>query len=161
MNNVNILFGKRDQATKMWRHYVIGVRASCRATQRHFPPERYIYITTLSSPKHISSWYDTYHNHGKTMRPRIVYSWLVLFQGSIFSTIGRGINSIIAAIAGLIMAIVNAITTVRCLLLECGLEHSSLKFFQVIVTIFNILCCGCCSGSGRRSSGRRMGRRTY
>ncbi|KAF8152221.1 hypothetical protein B0H34DRAFT_663796, partial [Crassisporium funariophilum] len=58
-------------------------------------------------------------------------------QGSVFSAIGRGINSIISAIAHVIMAIVSAITT-------------------VIVTIFNvigdILCCRC--GSRRRSSHR-------
>ncbi|KAJ7615431.1 hypothetical protein FB45DRAFT_935660 [Roridomyces roridus] len=35
-------------------------------------------------------------------------------MGAIFSAIGRGINAIISAIAGVLMAIVGAITTVRC-----------------------------------------------
>jgi hypothetical protein len=35
------------------------------------------------------------------------------FQGSIFSAIGRGINAIISAIAGVLMTIVGAITNVR------------------------------------------------
>ncbi|EKM76354.1 hypothetical protein AGABI1DRAFT_44968, partial [Agaricus bisporus var. burnettii JB137-S8] len=57
-------------------------------------------------------------------------------QGSIFSSIGRGINAIISAIAHVLTTIVGAITS-------------------VIVTIFHvigdILCCRC-FGSRRRST---------
>ncbi|KAJ3809976.1 hypothetical protein F5876DRAFT_42809, partial [Lentinula aff. lateritia] len=62
-------------------------------------------------------------------------------QGSIFSSIGRGINAVISAIANVLITIVSAITT-------------------VIVTIFDvildILCCRCFAS---RRSGMRSGRR--
>ncbi|KAJ7235080.1 hypothetical protein B0H12DRAFT_1142060 [Mycena haematopus] len=79
-------------------------------------------------------------------------------MGSIFSAIGRGIEAIISAIAGLLMAIVGAITTVR-----FNLHHRCLFTYsgiQVIVTIFDvildILCCRC---FGSRRSGSRYSRR--
>ena len=43
----------------------------------------------------------------------LTYSLTYAYQGSIFSTIGRGIESIISAIANVIITIVGAITTVR------------------------------------------------
>ena len=42
---------------------------------------------------------------------------LITFQGSIFSSIGSGINAIISAIANVIMTIVGVITSVRSILL--------------------------------------------
>ncbi|EFI27835.1 hypothetical protein CC1G_14324 [Coprinopsis cinerea okayama7 len=64
-------------------------------------------------------------------------------MGSVFSAIGRGINSIISAIANVFMTIVSAIT-------------------YVIVTIFDvitdILCCRC---FGSRRSSRRTGRTKF
>ncbi|TFK96428.1 hypothetical protein BDV98DRAFT_597588 [Pterulicium gracile] len=57
-------------------------------------------------------------------------------KGSVFSAIGRGINSVISAIACVFMAIVVAITNV------------TVTIFNVIT---NILCCRC----GKRRSGCR------
>ncbi|KAH6902585.1 hypothetical protein BKA70DRAFT_1567717 [Coprinopsis sp. MPI-PUGE-AT-0042] len=70
----------------------------------------------------------------------------LIIMGSVFSAIGRGINSIISAIANVFMTIVSAIT-------------------YVIVTIFDfimdLVCCRC--GSKRRGGKRkykRYGRRS-
>ncbi|KAL1735810.1 hypothetical protein EV714DRAFT_267359 [Schizophyllum commune] len=63
-------------------------------------------------------------------------------QGSVFSAIGAGLNSIISAIASVFMAIVSAITA-------------------VIVTIFDlimdIICCRCFTGRRRVGTRRRFG----
>jgi hypothetical protein len=64
-----------------------------------------------------------YHNHVFQYR-RGLTSFVV--QGSIFSSIGSGINAIISAIAGVIMTIVGAITTV-CLIL-CHLLISIIDY---------------------------------
>ncbi|KAJ6454383.1 hypothetical protein C8R45DRAFT_1037956 [Mycena sanguinolenta] len=83
-------------------------------------------------------------------------------MGSIFSAIGRGINAVISAIAGVLMAIVGAITMVRSS--SSILNFTRLTHLQVIVTIFDvifdILCCRCGSRrSGSRYARRRRGRR--
>lgn len=85
------------------------------------------------------------------------------YQGSIVSSIGYGINSIISAIATVLETIIGAIVAVCTILDESSAPHLNL-LSQVIVAIFDvitdILCCRCC---GRRRSSRstRTGRRGF
>jgi hypothetical protein len=86
---------------------------------------------------------------------------MALFQGSIVSAIGYGINSIISAIATVLETIIGAIVAVRTVVDRSSYHLNLLS--QVIVAIFDvitdILCCRCCGR--RRSSARTGGRRYY
>ena len=89
-----------------------------------------------------------------------MFSWeLPVYQGSIVSAIGYGINSIISAIATVLETIIGAIVAVRTFVAKSSVSHLN-PLSQVIVAIFDvildILCCRCC---GSRRSTRRTGRR--
>jgi hypothetical protein len=81
-------------------------------------------------------------------------------QGSVVSAIGRGITSIIRAIAFVLESIIGAIVGVRTIVDESSASHLNL-LSQVIVAIFNvitdILCCRC----GKRRSTRHTRHTTH